>query len=176
MAALPRYLQLIRDCRSTAIYDRLQYSIMLFYLGLTMHPWLVMGIKKNISVLVPLFIMVFASCKTDERQTNVLASANIDSVVRRMSDIMVHDVTNPPLAARFFYYAFLSGYEIVSQNNPSVKSMQGTLNSYPSISKPAIKTFDYQLAALLAIIETAGSIQPSGKQLESLEEKILRQA
>jgi hypothetical protein len=150
---------------------------MLFYSELTMHPWLVMGIKKNISVLVPVFfIMVFASCKTGEKQMNVLASANIDSVVRRMSDIMVHDVTNPPLAARFFSYAFLSGYEIISQNNPSVKNMRGILNSYPSISKPDIKTFDYQLAALLAIIETAGSIQPSGRQLESLEEKILKQA
>ncbi len=54
----------------------------------------------------------------------LVPAADIDSVVRRMSDLMVHDVTNPPLAARFFAYAFLSGYEIVSQNNPSVKKYE----------------------------------------------------
>lgn len=37
---------------------------------------------------------------------------------------MVHDVTNPALAARFFSYACLAGYEIVSQNDSSCKSMQ----------------------------------------------------
>ena len=92
-----------------------------------------------------------------------------------MSDIMVHDVTNPPLAARFFAYSFLAGYEVVSQNNSSVKSMKGILNDYPAIEKPDIKKYNYQLAALLAIIETASRIQPSGKRLQFLKEKILKQ-
>jgi hypothetical protein len=93
-----------------------------------------------------------------------------------MSDIMVHDVTNPPLAARFFAYAFLSGYEVISQNNPTVKNMRAILNEYPSIVKPNIEKYDYQLAALLATIETASRIQPSGKQLQSLKERFLSQA
>jgi len=120
--------------------------------------------------------MIITSCKTKNRNENVVSAAEIDSVVRKMSDIMVHDVTNPPLAARFFAYAFLSGYEIVSQNNPSVKNMKELLNNYPSIIKPNIKNYDYHLAALLAVIETAKRIQPSGKQLENIKEKILTQA
>jgi hypothetical protein len=120
--------------------------------------------------------MIIVSCKRGSKNEKIVAAAEIDSLVRGMSDIMVHDVTNPPLAARFFAYAFLSGYEIVSQNNSSFKSMKGVLNSYPSIKKPGIKNYNYQLAALLAVIETASHIQPSGKQLETLKEKILKQA
>src|SRR5204862_5662496 len=136
-----------------------------------------MGIKRNISLWILFsFVMIIASCKTKNRNENVMPAAEIDSVVRKMSDIMVHDVTNPPLAARFFAYAFLSGYEIVSQNNPSVKDMIGLLNNYPSITKPDIKNYDYHLAALLAVIETAKRIQPSGKQLENIKEKSLTQA
>ena len=120
-----------------------------------------------------LLLMVVASCKTTSGKKNIIPAADIDTVVRRMSDLMVHDVTNPPLAARFFAYAFLAGYEVVSQNNSSVKSMKGILNDYPAIEKPAIKEYNYQLAALLATIETASRIQPSGKRLQSLKEKIL---
>lgn len=107
---------------------------------------------------------------------NIVPAADIDTVARRMTDIMVHDVTNPPLAARFFAYAFLAGYEIVSQNNSSVKNMKGILNNYPSIQKPGTATYEYHLAALLAVIETARRIQPSGNQLESLKEKLLVRA
>ena len=121
-----------------------------FFLVLIMHLWFVMGIKKNISFpALFFFVLIIASCKTENRKEYTIPTAEIDSVVRRMSDLMVHDVTNPPLAARFFAYAFLSGYEIVSQNNPSVKSMKGIINGYPSMTKPGIKNYEYHLASLL---------------------------
>lgn len=122
-----------------------------------------------------LMIMIIA-CKTNSKKENIIPAADIDTVVRRMSDIMVHDVTNPPLAARFFAYTFLAGYEVVSQNNSSFKSMKGILHDYPSIKKPAIQKYNYQLAALLATMETASRIQPSGKQLQTLKGKLLKQA
>jgi len=135
-----------------------------------------MAIKKiNILVLTFLLLMAAQSCKPNNRNQNSIPAADIDTVVRRMSDLMVHDVTNPPLAARFFAYAFLAGHEIISQNNHSVKSMKDILNDYPSSDKPSIKKYNYQLAALLATIETASRIQPSGKQLQSLKKKILNE-
>jgi hypothetical protein len=91
-----------------------------------------------------------------------------------MSDLMVHDVTNPPLAARFFSYACLAGYEIVSQNNPKYKRMYGVLNEYPRLEKPdTLHNYDYRLAALLAVIETAKKLQPSGSLLEKYENELL---
>src|SRR5687767_12530498 len=132
---------------------------------------------RSIKILtVPLLLLIATTaCKTSSKNQNSVPAADIDTVVRRMSDLMVHDVTNPPLAARFFAYSFLAGYEVISQNNSAVKSMKGILNDYPDIEKPGIKNYNYQLAALLATIETASRIQPSGKQLQALKEKILRQ-
>src|SRR6266496_5198622 len=132
---------------------------------------------RSIKILtVPLLLLIATTaCKTSGKKQNIVPAADIDTVVRRMSDLMVHDVTNPPLAARFFAYSFLAGYKVVAQNNTAVRSMKGILNNYPDIEKPAIKKYDYQLAALLATIETASRIQPSGKQLQALREKILKQ-
>jgi hypothetical protein len=123
-----------------------------------------------------LTMTIVMGCDRPYKSAGGVPAADIDTVVRSMSDIMVHDVTNPPLAARFFAYAFLAGYEVVSQNNPSFKSMKGVLNDYPAIDKPAIEKYDYRLAALLATIGVATSMQPSGNRLEQLKQKLMHRA
>lgn len=40
-----------------------------------------------------------------------------------MTDLMVHDITNPPLAANFFLYACSAGYEVVAENNATTNNM-----------------------------------------------------
>jgi hypothetical protein len=120
-----------------------------------------------------LAVLIFSSCK-QKKKPAVFSNKYISHIITQMTDIMVHDITNPPLAARFFSYACLAGYEITSENNPHYKSMHGVLNAYPLIQKPdSIADYNYQLAALLAIMETAKKIQPSGKILGSYEERFL---
>jgi hypothetical protein len=70
-------------------------------------------------LLLPVFVLMLVTCflgSCKKRSDNaVLTNQDISNVVARMTDLMVHDVTNPPLAARFFSYACLAGYEIVSK-------------------------------------------------------------
>ncbi|RFM28343.1 phosphatase PAP2 family protein [Deminuibacter soli] len=87
---------------------------------------------------------------------------------------MVHDITNPPLAARFFAYSCLSGYEVIVQNSDGYHSMYNRLHGYPQIGKPdSIQGYAVQLSALLAMLETAQKMQPSGKQLAAYEQQLL---
>ncbi len=123
---------------------------------------------------IVLFLFFLNSCKTDVVKSPVLASSEIPKVIARMTDIMVHDITNPPLAARFFSYACLSGYEIMAQNDSSIHSMKGVLNEFPTIEKLKIEgAFSHELAAVLAMLETAKKMQPSGKILDDFEVKYL---
>ena len=95
-------------------------------------------------------------------------------MIAQMTELMVHDVTNPPLAARFFSYASLAGYEIVSQNDKKFIGMHGILNDYPAMQKPdSIKGYSYRLSALVAIMETAKKMQPSGSLFEAYETRFL---
>jgi hypothetical protein len=101
-------------------------------------------------------------------------SEQVTKVIEKMTDIMVHDVTNPPLAARFFSYATLAGYEIVSQNDKNFKSMHGRLNQYPKIGIPdSISGYSYHLSAILAMMETASKLQPSGHVMKENEKKFI---
>src|SRR3977135_1820316 len=111
------------------------------------------------------WLLLFTNCK-QHRELSPFGNQDISRLLTKMTDIMVHDVTNPPLAARFFAYACLAGYEVVSENTRSFKNMHGILNDYPEIKRnDSIKGYSYQLSALLAIMETASKMQPSGNQL-----------
>ena len=124
---------------------------------------------KCLSILF-LFVTLY-SCK-NETKTPVLGTHEIQNVIQHMTDIMIHDITNPPLAARFFSYTCLAGYEVVAQNDTSVRSMRGVINEYPTIAKPIVtEGYSYQLAAVLAMFETAKKMQPSGKILDDYEAK-----
>lgn len=119
-------------------------------------------------------VIVIMSCASPKRQALVLTNKEIAKVLVKMTDIMVHDITNPPLAARFFSYAFLSGYEVVSQNDKAYKSMHGFLNGYPPLQKPdSIKGYDTRLSAVIAMMETAKRLQPTGSVFQQYEEAFL---
>lgn len=130
-------------------------------------------------LLFSLFLFfLFAACNKKEK-----FDANADDILNitnRMCDLMLHDVTNPPLAARFFAYTYMAGYEVIAENDHAEKSLYGIFNQYPKIDKPdSIKNYDYKLASLFAMLEVAGKLQPSGKLLDSnkqsLQQKCLEQ-
>lgn len=52
-----------------------------------------------------LFAFVFAACRPSSKIAPLTGKA-ISDVITEMTNLMVHDVTNPPLAARFFLCMF----------------------------------------------------------------------
>lgn len=120
-----------------------------------------------------LMLLIFA-CKPKSEEQIKFNSEHIGQVISEMTDLMINDVTNPPLAARFFSYACLAGYEVVSQNDSTYRSMHGLLNKYPRIEKPqGLTGYNYQLSALLAMLETAKKMQPSGSLLQKYQQQFL---
>lgn len=127
----------------------------------------------------PVLIIVVSICFTcgcyqPQSRLSVFSNKDIGKVIDKMTDLMVHDVTNPPLAARFFSYACLAGYEVIAQNQPEFKSMYGLLNNYPDIQKPdSIQQYNVHISALLAMMETAKKMQPSGKLMEIFRQQFV---
>jgi hypothetical protein len=97
----------------------------------------------------------------------------IDRVINAMNEVMMHDVTNPPLAARFFAYATLAGYETLSHSDSTLRPLLRRINQYPVMSTPTVTDYNPELATLLAMIETASRLQPSGRNLDSCRIRLL---
>ena len=131
--------------------------------------------KMSKSIIGIFFVVSFflAGCKNNQEKQQ-FTNEDITRVIGKVTDIMVHDVTNPPLASRFFSYACLAGYEVVSQNDTSFKSYKNLLNKYPFFERPdSIQNYSYQLAAILSMLQTAKKMQPSGSLLEQYEKQFL---
>lgn len=130
--------------------------------------------KRSSIIKLLLFGLFFITSSCNKKNQPELTNRDVGKVISQMSELMVHDVTNPPLAARFFAYTCLAGYEAVSENDKHIKSMQGVLNEYPVIKVPKqISGYNYQLGTVLAMMETAGKLQPSGSLLLKYEENYL---
>ncbi len=124
-------------------------------------------------LLISFLLMLFSSC-TQKKQPAAFSNKDQAKIIAMMTDIMLQDITNPPLAARFFSYTCLAGYEVVSEYDPAIKSMYGKLNGYPKIEKPSVEQpYSNQLSALLAMMETAKKMQPSGPLMDSFEQKFI---
>ena len=120
-----------------------------------------------------ILLLFFGGCN-QQRELSQFNNRDISLILSKMTDIMVHDITNPPLAARFFSYALLAGYEVVAENTRTFKKRYGVLNDYPDLKRnDSIKGYSYQLSSLLAIMETASQLQPSGYQLAKYEQQFL---
>jgi hypothetical protein len=103
-----------------------------------------------------------------------LTNKDIAKVLDQMTKLMIHDVTNPPLAARFFSYACISGYTVLSLNDEQIRPLKGLLNDFPDIKSP-IDSGEYspQLSAILAMSGAARKMQPSGRRFNDFEERFL---
>jgi hypothetical protein len=129
---------------------------------------------RNVVILFLLLVFAVASCRNKDVSNAGPTSIDIAALSTEMSNLMIHDVTNPPLASRFYAYAYLAGYEVVSQNDSSMISMHGVLNEYPEIDKPNIDQYSHKIAAVLAVLKTASKLQPSGKDLLKQEQDLLK--
>lgn len=130
--------------------------------------------RSKAFLTIALFAVVAFLNGCGPKKQPVLTSADITKVINQSTAIMVHDVTNPPLAARFFSYICLAGHEVVAENDKTIKSMKGVLNEYPDIKKPAFANgYNYQLSALVAMMETAGKMQPTGSLMLKYEQDLL---
>ncbi|MGZ3751311.1 MAG: vanadium-dependent haloperoxidase [Mucilaginibacter sp.] len=129
--------------------------------------------RKLISFICLLAVLYSGNSCTSSHTKPQLNTRDISRAIETMTHIMVHDVTNPPLAARFYAYACLAGFEVVTENDPQEKSLKSALNAYPHFNTISVKGYDYRLSALLAMMETAAKLQPSGSLMLQYKRRFL---
>jgi hypothetical protein len=105
-------------------------------------------------------------CCTSKHDHAEYSHKDIANVMGAVTEVMVHDVTNPPLASRFFSYISLAGIEALSPVYSEGDYIFSALEDY---KRPSIEVqnnqVDFRLGAVLAMIHTAKSLQPSGEKL-----------
>jgi hypothetical protein len=98
----------------------------------------------------------------------------LQPAVFSLSKIMMHDVVNPPAAARYYAYCMLGAYEIVSQNDAALTPLDRLLKHYRRTAITCKRSdYDARIAAIYCIIETGRLMLPSGYRLQEEEEQFI---
>ncbi|WP_339923621.1 vanadium-dependent haloperoxidase [uncultured Cyclobacterium sp.] len=119
--------------------------------------------------------LLINSCQSPIPKQKIPAKS-IGWVTEKMTELMVHDITNPPLAGRFYGYACLSGYETLASQSKDYPSFTGFLNEFPPVSIPEKESPSIEISALFAMLQTAAAMQPSGPELLSLNQSLFDSA
>lgn len=94
--------------------------------------------------------------------------------VRRITDIIRHDIFAPTVSARIYAYSTIAGYEAMVPGFPGYISLAGQLNGLKPGPQPETgKDYCYPLAGATAMLFVGKALVFSEEDIESLKESLL---
>jgi hypothetical protein len=123
-----------------------------------------------------LFIgLVFFSCcqnnqPVDPAYQTKAADANIlHAGIRRITEIIRHDVFSPPVASRIYAYSTVAAYEALIPGHTDYQSLAGQLNGLTPTPQPEEgKTYCYPVASARALMHVGRALIFSESDMDSL--------
>jgi hypothetical protein len=113
------------------------------------------------------------------QQADKAALANpelMHTSVRKLTDVIVHDIFSPPVASRIYVYASIAAYEALVPGYPSHQSLVGQLNGLASLPRPvAGQQYCFPLASVHAFLTVGRSLTFSADLVDAFEPQIYQQ-
>jgi hypothetical protein len=129
---------------------------------------------------LPIFCLVVtllcvAACQQPSKdyQQKAENAAFLHAGVKRITDIIRHDIFAPPISARIYAYASVAGYEALVPGSPGYQSLAGQLNGLTPCPKPdAGKIYCFPLASANALLTVGKQLVFSEGEMQDLKEQI----
>lgn len=94
--------------------------------------------------------------------------------VFHLSEVMLHDVANPPAASRFYAYSILGAYEAMYYGEGKLTDLNSRLKEKLKVSASARpKNLETAFASIYAMLDVGRQIMPSGYLLEKEQQKLV---
>jgi len=130
---------------------------------------------KNISIF--LLILCGSNLSYAQRNKKLLPDyLQLDNTIKAISAVMIHDVVNPPAAARYYNYVMLGAYNLTALNNKEIIPLADFVKTYKDDNKLSIEKgkYNYQIAAIYCMLETGKQMLPSGFMLQDNEDDYIK--
>lgn len=119
----------------------------------------------------------FSACKkvNPNYQAEAANTQNYHTAVNALTDVIIHDIFSPPIAARNYVYSCIAGYEAARHMDAKYASLQGQINHMPEMPKPEEgKEYCYPLASLTAFTHTAQKYIFSEDSIIALDNRLMK--
>jgi hypothetical protein len=131
---------------------------------------------RGLYFTIALLLLGLPSCKqySADYQEKANNPEFMHAGVRRITDIIRHDIFAPPISARIYAYSSIAGYEAMVPGFPGYLSLSGQLNGLePGPQPEAGQEYCYPLAGTTAMLYVGKTLVFSEEDIESLQGEIL---
>ncbi|TXF91638.1 vanadium-dependent haloperoxidase [Neolewinella aurantiaca] len=99
--------------------------------------------------------------------------------VKKLTDVIVHDIFSPPQAGRIYAYSSIAGYEAFAAGDPGLNTLAGQIPHLQPLPQPADVSGDveiaYPIAAVAAQLKVGKSLIFSEEKIEAFEDEIFKE-
>ncbi len=94
--------------------------------------------------------------------------------MKRLTDVIVHDIFSPPVASRIYVYPSIAAYEVMVHGNSRYRSLAGQLTELEPGPRPEEgQAYCYPLAAVQAFLRVGKALIFSEEKIEAFEKEIM---
>ena len=106
-----------------------------------------------------LLFAIFNSCNTSEQKNTAIINELQYRCVQQLTDVIVHDIVNPPVASRMYVYSNIAFYEALRITDQSYASLLANLKGFTELKSPDTSLQrDYHLSAMIAFMKVAEAL------------------
>ena len=125
--------------------------------------------------LISLLVFVFScSSNNGEYKKKAQNPEFIHRSIKKVTDIIVHDIFSPPVASRIYAYVSIAGYEALLPSDANYNSMAGQLHGLSEVPKPKEgEEYCFELASTEAILKVGRSLVFSEDKLDEFYNEVM---
>lgn len=114
---------------------------------------------RSLRLLILSIFVITASCQEPVDYSQVITDGSyISRAQDRITEVIIHDIFSPPVAARIYSYSSLAAYEVAAASDPAYQSLLGQLKSSESVSFTIPEKVYPPLASLAAYYKTGTAL------------------
>lgn len=119
--------------------------------------------------------MVWTSCEqiNENYQAEAANPQFLHTSMKKLTDVIVHDIFSPPVASRIYAYASVAGYEALQADYEQYETLSGQLTDLAPTPKPnAEDVYCLPLASVHAFLTVGKALIFSEPKIEAFEKEI----
>jgi hypothetical protein len=93
----------------------------------------------------------------------------IHNSMKKVTDVIVHDIFSPPVASRIYAYTSLAGYEAMQPSVSEYQSLANQLNGFTAVPTPQNEDICYELASIHAMLTVGKTLIFSEDKIEAFQ-------
>jgi hypothetical protein len=136
--------------------------------------------RKSFTFILLLAIVTFFPFSCQQNPTEYRNKANdpafLHRSVKKVTDVIVHDIFSPPVASRIYVYASIAAYQALLNEHSDYRSLAGQLKGLDKLpaASPDLE-YCFPLASVKALLTVGRALTFSEEKIESFEEEILKE-